>query len=158
MPAPPNDVARFLEASEQCELYLAQSLPFACLEPQTAVEQWATQVADSWRLVEEAVNVARKPIHAWEAHLTTIPGQSYISLGDVAGNYTVGDLLTHFRLTSREAWKIRRVVDALRVEIPRVGQYRLIPATLLPSIEAALRKRDWLPHTVNHRDSASGGV
>jgi hypothetical protein len=38
-------------------------------------------------------------------------------------------------------WAVRRAIDGLGVAIPRAGQYRLLPAALLPAVEAALTKR-----------------
>ena len=43
------------------------------------------------------------------------------------------------------AWKIRRVVDGLPGELPRVGQTRLVPESLVPAVIAALRQQSWLP-------------
>jgi hypothetical protein len=38
-------------------------------------------------------------------------------------------------------WLIRRVVDGLSIDIPRAGQYRLIPREALGRIGAELDKR-----------------
>lgn len=59
-----------------------------------------------------------------------------LSVGDVANLYGV------------ETWKVRRTVDGLGIDVPRIGQYRLIPAALVPAIAADLRKRGWLIETV----------
>ena len=45
--------------------------------------------------------------------------------------FTIGQLAIHFR---EPTWKVRRIVDALGVEIPRLCQYRLIPASILEEI------------------------
>ncbi len=39
------------------------------------------------------------------------------------------------------SWKIRRIVDRLGADIPRAGQYRLIPRSLLPAIGARLQAK-----------------
>ena len=54
---------------------------------------------------------------------------SHLTVGDVARIYGV------------PAWQIRRIVDSLDVEIPRAGQYRLIPREQLPEIAIELKKR-----------------
>ena len=54
---------------------------------------------------------------------------------------TVGEVAEIYGLP---AWKIRRAVDALDVEIPRAGGYRLIPRDLLGVIAAELQRRGWL--------------
>ena len=51
-------------------------------------------------------------------------------------SFTIGELAK--RLNEPE-WRVRRIVDALGVHIPRAGLYRLVPAELLPQIEEALR-------------------
>jgi len=60
----------------------------------------------------------------------------------VKDHLTVGDVA---RLYAVDLWQVRRVVDALEAEIPRVGRYRLIPRELLGEIAADLRDRGWLP-------------
>ena len=52
-------------------------------------------------------------------------------------HFTVGDLARTFNVPS---WKVRAVVDGLGVSVPRAGLYRLIPAPLVPSVEAELRR------------------
>lgn len=49
--------------------------------------------------------------------------------------FTVGQLAD--RLHEPE-WKVRRAVDSLDTEIPRAGQYRLVPSEMLPEIDAKL--------------------
>jgi hypothetical protein len=44
-------------------------------------------------------------------------------------------------LCGAPVWLVRRVVDRLGEEIPRVGLYRLVPAALLDRVQAELRKR-----------------
>ncbi|MGD9857315.1 MAG: hypothetical protein AB7U20_20425 [Planctomycetaceae bacterium] len=60
----------------------------------------------------------------------------------MAENLTVGDVA---RLYGVEHWQVRRVVDRLGTEIPRVGRYRLIPKALLPAIATSLREHGWPP-------------
>lgn len=43
------------------------------------------------------------------------------------------------------AWRIRRLVDSLGIEIPRAGLYRLIQRDLLGTIAVELDQRGWLP-------------
>jgi hypothetical protein len=57
-------------------------------------------------------------------------------------NLTVGQIAELFGLP---AWKVRRAVDALKVEIPRAGNYRIIPRNLLGKIAAELERRGWQP-------------
>jgi hypothetical protein len=59
--------------------------------------------------------------------------QSHLTIGQIADIYGV------------PGWKIRRVVDSLGVDIPRVGLYRLVPRELLGMIAAELQAQDWLP-------------
>jgi hypothetical protein len=59
--------------------------------------------------------------------------QTHLTIGQIAAIYGV------------PAWKIRRVVDSLGVEIPRIGLYRSIPRELLGMIAAELQSQDWLP-------------
>ncbi|MFH1922716.1 MAG: hypothetical protein ABIP48_22865 [Planctomycetota bacterium] len=58
---------------------------------------------------------------------------SHLTVGQVAEIYGV------------PAWKIRRMVDSLDVEIPRAGLYRLIPRNLLGTITIELQRQGWLP-------------
>ena len=51
---------------------------------------------------------------------------------------TIGELAKRFR---RPEWKIRRVVDSLNCDVPRIGLYRVIPVDLLPAIIERLRER-----------------
>jgi hypothetical protein len=53
---------------------------------------------------------------------------------------TVGQLA---QTLDTDPWRIRRVVDELAPNLPRAGQYRLIPESLLPEIEARLEERGW---------------
>jgi hypothetical protein len=55
---------------------------------------------------------------------------------------TVGEIAS---LYSQPSWRIRRCVDELNVEIPRAGQYRLVPRSLLGRIAVELERRGWLP-------------
>jgi hypothetical protein len=49
--------------------------------------------------------------------------------------FTVGQLADRF---NEPQWKVRRAVDSLDTEVPRAGQYRLVPAEMLPAIGAKL--------------------
>lgn len=42
-------------------------------------------------------------------------------------------------------WRIRRAIDALDVQVPRAGRYRLVPRALLGAIAVELKRRNWLP-------------
>ena len=54
-------------------------------------------------------------------------------------------------------WRIRRAVDALGVQIPRAGRYRLIPRALLGPLAIELGRRGWLPEVSEEAtDSAEG--
>ncbi len=55
---------------------------------------------------------------------------------------TVGEVS---RLLSVPEWKIRRAVDSLEIEIPRAGNYRLIPREELVPLAAELHRRNWMP-------------
>ena len=57
---------------------------------------------------------------------------------------TVGQLAEIYGLP---AWKICRAVDALDVEIPCAGLYRLIPRDLLGAVAVELQRRGWLAFT-----------
>ncbi len=41
------------------------------------------------------------------------------------------------------AWKIRRVVDSISADIPRIGLYRCVPRDLLGAIAAELQRQGW---------------
>jgi hypothetical protein len=58
----------------------------------------------------------------------------------VASYLTIGEIATLFGLP---AWKVRRAVDALGVEIQRAGLYRIVPRTLLGKIAAEIERRGW---------------
>ena len=62
----------------------------------------------------------------------------------MANPLTVGDVA---RMLGVEDWQVRRVVDRLDVDVPRVGLYRLIPPELIQPIVAGLRERGWFPTT-----------
>ena len=55
--------------------------------------------------------------------------QTHLTVGQIADIYQV------------PAWKIRRVVDSLDVEVERVGLYRVVPRDALTQIGAELDKR-----------------
>jgi len=50
---------------------------------------------------------------------------------------TVGQLAERFQ---QPDWRIRRVVDGLDADVPRAGQYRLVPHSMLPDLEAELQR------------------
>ena len=52
---------------------------------------------------------------------------------------TIGDVARTF---GEPEWKIRRIVDALAADLPRVGEDRVAPRSLLPEIGAD-RRRLW---------------
>jgi len=54
---------------------------------------------------------------------------------------TIGEVATIYDVPS---WKIRRVVDAIDAEIPRVGLYRMVPRPLLGVIAEDLQRQGWL--------------
>ena len=51
---------------------------------------------------------------------------------------TVGEVSTIF---GAPAWRIRRVVDRLDANLPRIGQYRVTPRDMLPRIGTDLAPR-----------------
>lgn len=59
-----------------------------------------------------------------------------------ANHLTIGEVASLFDLP---AWKIRKAVDSLNAEIPRAGQYRLVPRPLLGALANELQRRGWLP-------------
>ncbi len=52
---------------------------------------------------------------------------SHLTTGQVAAFYAVPE------------WRIRRIVDSLDCDIPRVGLYRMIPREALPAIAEKLQ-------------------
>ena len=48
---------------------------------------------------------------------------------------TVGQVATFYGVP---AWRIRRIVDSLDIDVPRAGLYRLIPREMLKAIGAKL--------------------
>jgi hypothetical protein len=54
---------------------------------------------------------------------------AHLTVGQIADIYAEPD------------WLIRRIVDSLGVDIPRVGAYRAISRDLLPQIGAAIEQR-----------------
>ncbi len=57
---------------------------------------------------------------------------------------TVGDVA---RFLGIETWRVRRAVDALPGEAPRVGAFRVVPRSRLPLLVDELRRRGWLPES-----------
>lgn len=58
--------------------------------------------------------------------------KTHLTIGQVAEFYDV------------PAWKIRRVVDSLDGDIPRIGRYRLVPRTMLGMLAVELERQGWL--------------
>jgi hypothetical protein len=46
---------------------------------------------------------------------------------------------------NRTTWKVRRAVDSIGADIPRAGQYRIVPRNLLGKIAAEIERRGWGP-------------
>lgn len=59
-------------------------------------------------------------------------------VGSEMESLTVGAVA---RLLAQPEYRVRRLVDALGVDIPRAGRYRLIPREMLPRIEEELERR-----------------
>lgn len=57
---------------------------------------------------------------------------SHLTVGQTAKLYGAPD------------WKVRRIVDSLGADIPRAGQYRLIPRELLGLIAIELQEQGYL--------------
>ena len=57
---------------------------------------------------------------------------------------TIGEVAEFYGIPS---WKIRRVVDSLDGDIPRVGLYRLVPRTMLGTLAVELQRQGWLPRS-----------
>ena len=60
----------------------------------------------------------------------------------MSSHLTIGEIAKFYGLP---AWKIRRAVDALEVEIPRAGRYRLIPREHLGALAVQLGQRSGCP-------------
>jgi hypothetical protein len=56
----------------------------------------------------------------------------------LASHLTTGQVADFYRVPE---WRIRRIVDSLDRDIPRVGLYRMIPRDALPAIAAKLQER-----------------
>jgi hypothetical protein len=65
--------------------------------------------------------------------------------------FTVGKLAAKYE---RPEWLLRRIVDSFGLELPRAGQYRLVPSHLLGRIEQELRRRGYAPQEV----AEGGGI
>ena len=61
-----------------------------------------------------------------------------------SSHLTVGELAAIYGVP---AWRIRKIVDSLDVEIQRAGLYRLIPRSALALVGGELQRRGWLPQT-----------
>jgi len=57
---------------------------------------------------------------------------SHLTTGEIAEMYGLPD------------WKIRRAVDALGLDIPRAGRYRLVPRGVLGRLALELARRGWM--------------
>jgi len=51
-------------------------------------------------------------------------------------HFTVGELA---KLLDEPEWRVRRIVDQIDADIPRAGQYRLVPGEFVGRIQAALQ-------------------
>ena len=58
-----------------------------------------------------------------------MPGGPFLTITQVAAHFGV------------PAWKVRRLVDSLDIEIPRAGLYRLVPRETLARIGDELGRR-----------------
>ena len=56
----------------------------------------------------------------------------------LASHLTTGQVAIFYGVPE---WRIRKIVDSLGCDIPRVGLYRMIPRGVLPSIAARLQER-----------------
>ena len=61
----------------------------------------------------------------------------------VKAHYTTTEICELYHVSD---WQARRAIDALGDVIPRAGRsrYRLVPASVLPAVEAELRRRNYL--------------
>ncbi len=66
---------------------------------------------------------------------------------------TTGEVFEHFG-RAVPLWQIRRLIDALGEDIPRAGQYRLVPRAMLARIEDELRRRSLLPEAASTQEAA----
>ncbi len=58
----------------------------------------------------------------------------------MSDHLTIGEVA---KLYATDLWRIRKIVDALGVNIPRAGLYRLVPRVHLAAIGAELHRRGW---------------
>ena len=63
----------------------------------------------------------------------------YLTIGEIAETFDVPE------------WLARRAVDALATEIPRAGQYRLVPRHALPKVAAEIERRRQASKEANPR-------
>ena len=54
----------------------------------------------------------------------------------IPSHLTTGQVATFYDVPE---WRIRKIVDSLGCDIPRVGLYRMIPRDVLPAIAARLQ-------------------
>jgi hypothetical protein len=64
---------------------------------------------------------------------------SHLTTGEVAASLGV------------PVWQVRRAADSLGLDIPRAGQYRLIPREFLEGIRLELQRKGFLPETEGAR-------
>jgi hypothetical protein len=65
--------------------------------------------------------------------------------------WTIGEYAAEHQVPE---WLVRRVVDGLGVQIPRAGQYRLIPHDLLDRLGEELRRRGCPTQTTGTQEAA----
>jgi hypothetical protein len=58
--------------------------------------------------------------------------QTHLTIGEISAIYDI------------PAWKIRRVVDSLNTDIPRIGIFRAVPRCLLGEVARRLQDQGWL--------------
>lgn len=73
---------------------------------------------------------------------SAVPKQSHFTVSQIARLYDVAE------------HRVRKIIDELPEDIPRVGRYRLIRRELLGRIAVELQRRGWLPSS--ERESVSG--
>ena len=62
-----------------------------------------------------------------------MPLQTHLTIGEISATFDVAE------------WRVRRAVDSLDAEVPRIGRYRAVPRALLGQIAIELQRRGWLP-------------
>lgn len=54
------------------------------------------------------------------------------------GFFTTGEIASRL---NQPIWLVRRIVDSLAIELPRVGLYRLVPESAVQDIAAEIERR-----------------